>query len=29
MTQTRKPRRKVTTDLGKSIMQRERQKLIK
>ena len=29
MTQTRKPRRKVTTDLGKSIMQRERQRLIR
>lgn len=29
MTRTRKPRRKVTTDLGKSIMQRERQKLAK
>ena len=27
MTQTRKPRRKATTDLGKSIMQRERQRL--
>jgi hypothetical protein len=29
MTRTKKPRRKVTTDLGKSIMQRERQKFAK
>ena len=29
MTRTRKPRRKVTTDLGKSIMQRERQRLVR
>lgn len=27
MTRTRKPRRKVTTDLGRSVMQRERQRL--
>ena len=29
MTRTRKPRRKVTTELGKSLMQRERQRLVR